>query len=53
MVKGTTTGTATDVDGKFTLNVPVDAKVLLISFIGMEPQEVEVRKQNQYCSFFE
>lgn len=45
MVKGTTTGTATDVDGKFTLDIPVDAKVLLISFIGMEPQEVEVRNK--------
>ena len=34
MVKGTTIGTVTDLDGKFTLpNVPSSAETLLISFI--------------------
>ena len=36
VVKGTTVGTTTDMDGKFTLNnVPSSAKTLTISFIGM------------------
>ncbi|WP_035464393.1 SusC/RagA family TonB-linked outer membrane protein [Algoriphagus vanfongensis] len=34
LVKGTTSGTATDIDGKFSLNVPNDDAVLVFSFIG-------------------
>ena len=41
MVKGTTTGTITDFDGKYTLpNVPGDA-TLVFSFVGMRKQEVQ------------
>ena len=44
MVKGTTIGTVTDLDGKFTLpNVPSSAETLLISFVGMKQQEVAVK----------
>ena len=44
LVKGTTTGTVTDMDGKFTLtNVPSSAKTLMISFIGLRSQEVEIK----------
>ncbi len=40
-VKGAaTTGTITDLDGNFTLNVPANA-TLLVSFVGMETQEVK------------
>lgn len=39
MVNGTKTGTVTDVDGKFTLNVPAGSK-LRISYLGMKPQTV-------------
>lgn len=42
IVKGTTTGTVTDFDGKFTLaNVPGDA-TLVFSFVGMKTQEIAV-----------
>ena len=41
MVKGTTNGTITDLDGKFTLNVPAGA-VLQVSYIGYANQEVKV-----------
>lgn len=42
VVKGTTNGTITDFDGKYTLaNVPADA-VLQFSFVGMKLQEVPV-----------
>ena len=45
VVKGTTNGTITDMDGKFTLtNVPSSAKTLMISFIGMKTVEVPVGK---------
>ena len=42
VVKGTTVGTTTDVDGKYSLNVPADKKVLIFSFVGMERQEVTI-----------
>jgi len=41
-VKGTTIGTTTDLEGKFTLKVPLDAKILVISFMGMEPIEAPI-----------
>ncbi len=41
-IKGTTLGTTTDVNGAFSITVPAGAKVLVISFIGMKTQEVEV-----------
>ena len=43
MVKGTTIGTVTDADGFFNLsNVPNSAKVLEISFVGMETMTVKI-----------
>ena len=43
LVKGTTVGTVTDIDGNFSiLNVPENAKTLVISFIGMKSEEVAV-----------
>lgn len=42
LVKGTATGTVTDNDGKFVLEVPADAKTLVFSFLGMKPQEVVI-----------
>ena len=41
IVNGTTTGTVTGVDGKFTLNVPASAKTLIVSCLGMKTQEVD------------
>ncbi|WBL43669.1 TonB-dependent receptor [Algoriphagus halophytocola] len=34
LIKGTTTGTTTDIDGKFSLEVPSNDAVLVFSFIG-------------------
>lgn len=42
ILKGTTQGTITDFDGKFTLNVPADAETLVFSFMGMQTQEVPI-----------
>ncbi|WP_368041954.1 carboxypeptidase-like regulatory domain-containing protein, partial [Bacteroides thetaiotaomicron] len=44
LVKGTTQGTITDIDGNFNLaNVPSSAKTLQISYIGMQTQEVGIK----------
>ncbi len=42
VVKGTNVGALTDIDGKFTLAVPSDAKTLVIGFVGYQSQEVAV-----------
>lgn len=42
LVKGTSNGTITDIDGKFTLKVNKGAK-LVISYIGMKSQTVTAR----------
>ena len=44
VIKGGTNGTQTDLDGKFTLNVP-DGATLVFSFVGYTPQEVVVGNQ--------
>ena len=46
MIKGTTSGTIADIDGKFSLAVP-DGSVLLFSFVGYTSQEIEVGNQTQ------
>jgi len=43
MVKGTTTGTITGVDGDFSISMPGNAKVLIISYVGMKSAEVEAK----------
>ncbi|MDD3789131.1 MAG: TonB-dependent receptor [Petrimonas sp.] len=40
-VKGTTQGTVTDIDGRFSLSAPTDG-TLIISYVGMNTQEVPV-----------
>jgi TonB-linked SusC/RagA family outer membrane protein len=40
--KGTSTGTNTDANGDFKLNVPDNATTLVISYIGYKPQEITI-----------
>ena len=42
VVKGTTTGVTTNNDGNFTLTLPIDAKILSFSFVGMKMQEIAI-----------
>ena len=42
LVKGTTIGTVTNLDGTYTLEVPADVNILLYSFIGMKSQEISI-----------
>ncbi len=47
VIKGTTTGTVSDIDGMFNLSVPQKGATLLVSFIGYENSTVEVREKSQ------
>ena len=47
IVKGTSTGTVSDIDGHFTLNVPVDA-ILTFTYIGYNPIEISVNGKNSF-----
>lgn len=48
LVKGTTVGTATNSEGRFSLEVPnPEQAVLVVSFIGYEKQEVPLQSQRE------
>ena len=47
IVKGTTVGIVTNIDGEYTLaNIPADATTLVFSFVGMKTQEVAIANQS-------
>jgi len=48
MIKGTSLGTATDLEGEYKLEIPeIDNPVLVFSFVGMKTQEVIVGLKTQ------
>lgn len=47
LVKGTTTGAVTDLDGKFTVQVPDQNALLVIGYTGFAEQEITVGTQTQ------
>lgn len=46
IVKGTTTGTTTDIDGKYTLSAPGPEAVLQFRYVGYTTQEITVGSQS-------
>lgn len=46
VVKGTTTGVTTSMDGNYSLVLPVDAKILIFTFVGMKAEEVAISGQS-------
>lgn len=46
LVKGTTIGTATDLDGQYSINVPAGSNILVFSFVGLTSQEMTIGNQN-------
>ncbi|WP_215225012.1 SusC/RagA family TonB-linked outer membrane protein [Echinicola shivajiensis] len=46
--KGTSNGTLTDFDGKFSIEVADEKAVLVISYIGFKPQEIVVGKKTSF-----
>ena len=49
VLKGTTIGTVTNIDGKFSLNVPKDATVLRLSFVGFTAKEIQIASASSYA----
>jgi TonB-dependent starch-binding outer membrane protein SusC len=47
VVTGTTQGAISDVGGRYSIDVPKGAKSLTFSFIGMEPQEINIGTLSQ------
>ena len=45
VVKGTTIGTVTGIDGSYSLSVPSNARTLSFSFVGLTTREVEIGNQ--------
>jgi TonB-linked SusC/RagA family outer membrane protein len=46
IVKGTSAGTVTDIDGKYQIGVPEEGGTLVFSFIGLTTEEVEIGNQS-------
>jgi len=46
ILKGTTVGTVSDIDGNYKLNVPAEGGVLVYSFIGLATEEVRIGSQS-------
>ena len=49
IVKGTSVGTITDVNGNFQLSVPLSAETLVFSFVGMLSQEIVIGDKSQFA----
>jgi len=48
LIKGTTNGVVTDVNGNFLLAVSENDKTLVLSFVGMQTQEIEIGNQQDF-----
>ncbi|WP_372650317.1 TonB-dependent receptor [Draconibacterium sp.] len=53
MVTGTAIGTVTDIEGKFTLDIPEAAEALHVSFVGMKTQEVAIAGKTTFTVIME
>lgn len=47
-IKGTTVGTITDMEGNFSLEVPSDNDILVISYIGYVEQQIPVKNRKNW-----
>jgi TonB-dependent starch-binding outer membrane protein SusC len=48
LIKGTTIGSITDIDGKFSLKAPSGESVLVVSYVGYETVEIPVGNQTVF-----
>lgn len=48
VVKGTTIGTTTDIDGKFVLKGPKSTDILIFSFVGMQNKEIKINDKIKF-----
>src|SRR5688572_3629843 len=42
LLKGTTNGTSTDADGKYSFSLPSSGGVVVLTFIGLKAQEIDI-----------
>ncbi|TVZ25858.1 TonB-linked SusC/RagA family outer membrane protein [Gillisia sp. Hel_I_86] len=47
IIKGTSVGTMTDFDGNFSIEIPGDGEILIISFLGYKPYELDTSNKTQ------
>lgn len=47
-VKGSNVGTTTNFEGKFILEIPDDAKILVVSYIGFKTQEIPIHGKTDF-----
>ena len=47
IIKGTVTGTTTDIEGKYALSVPNSDAVMSVSYVGFKTQEITINNQSQ------
>ena len=45
LVQGTSSGTVTDIDGAYSINVPSESNVLVFSYTGFATQNVEINNR--------
>lgn len=43
-IKGTSVGVVTDIDGRFSIDIPEKAKILCVNYVGMKLQEFQIDK---------
>jgi len=48
LITGTSTGTITDFDGRFTLDLPAEATSLKISYTGYREMEITISSESNY-----
>jgi TonB-linked SusC/RagA family outer membrane protein len=53
VLKGTSLGTITDIDGKYSLPIPENGLILVFSFIGMQTVEVAIGEQTTIDAILE
>jgi TonB-linked SusC/RagA family outer membrane protein len=53
IVKGTTIGTITNLDGEYSLEVPADAQALQFRFVGMKPKDIPFSGQQTINLYLE
>lgn len=41
-IRGTTIGALTNVDGTFSLDIPLESRIITVSFVGYEPQDIDI-----------
>ncbi|MCH7400592.1 TonB-dependent receptor domain-containing protein [Belliella kenyensis] len=46
-VKGTSLGTTTDIDGYFSIEVPAGRDIIIVSFVGLKAQEINIANRSE------